>query len=84
MRTVQAAEAETHLAELLREVEEGESVAIARDGKAVAHLVPVSPEKDAGSRREAVEEFMRRQAGWEPARITAEEIVAWIREGRRM
>ena len=84
MRTVQAAEAETHLAELLREVEAGESVAIARNGKAVAHLVPVSPEKDARARKEAVEEFMRQQAEWAPARVTAEEIVAWVREGRRM
>ena len=42
MRTVQAAEVETRLAELLREVEGGESVAITRDGRAVAHLVPVS------------------------------------------
>ena len=84
MRTVQASEAERHLAELLREVEGGESVTIARDGRAVAHLVPVSPGKDAGARREAIEEFIRRQAEWAPARITAEEIVAWVREGRRM
>ena len=39
---------------------------------------------EAGARREAVEEFIRRQAEWTPAPVTAEEIVAWVREGRRM
>ena len=84
MREVGAIEAAQRLTALLDDVEEGESLAITRNGKAVAHLVPASPRRNANSRREAVEEFMRRQSGWEPARVTAEEIVAWVREGRRM
>ena len=40
MREIQATEAKTRLAELLRVVEHGETVAITRHGKPVAHLVP--------------------------------------------
>ncbi len=40
LREIRATEAKTRLAELLRAVEHGESVAITRHGKPVAHLVP--------------------------------------------
>ena len=39
MREIQATEAKTRLAELLRAVEHGEAITITRHGKAVAHLV---------------------------------------------
>ena len=40
---VSVADAKNHLSELLRSVEEGESVLITRNGKPVAQLVPPSP-----------------------------------------
>jgi prevent-host-death family protein len=40
MLTVGASEAETHLAELLERVAEGEEVLITRHGKAIARLAP--------------------------------------------
>jgi prevent-host-death family protein len=41
MREIQATETKTHLAQLLRAVERGESFAITRLGRPIAHLVPV-------------------------------------------
>jgi prevent-host-death family protein len=40
MREIQAIEAKTHLAQLLSAVERGESFAITRHGRPIAHLVP--------------------------------------------
>ena len=40
MREVPTTEAKSHFAELLRIVEYGESIAITRHGKTVAHLIP--------------------------------------------
>jgi prevent-host-death family protein len=42
---VSVADAKNHLSELLRSVEEGESVVITRNGKPVAQLVPPPPRK---------------------------------------
>lgn len=39
-RTVNILEAKTHLSRLVRSVEAGDTIAIARAGKVVAHLVP--------------------------------------------
>jgi prevent-host-death family protein len=41
MKTVNVHEAKTHLSRLLEEVEAGEEIVLARNGKAVARLVPV-------------------------------------------
>jgi prevent-host-death family protein len=41
MREIQATETKTHLAQLLRAVERGESFAITRLGRPIAHPVPV-------------------------------------------
>ena len=75
MREVQATEAKTRLAELLRVVERGETVAITRYGKPVAHLVP-APTQDRANREKAVEQFRRRRAGWERVTFSTEEILA--------
>lgn len=46
MRTVGAKEAKTQLARLIEEVNQGEEVAITKNGKPVALLIPVpSPQK---------------------------------------
>lgn len=49
MTTVNVHEAKTRLSQLLREVEAGGEVIIARDGKPVARLAPVT--QDAPARR---------------------------------
>ncbi len=82
MREVQATEAEAHLAELLRAVEHGETVAITRHGKAIAHLVPAS-DQELDQRKLAVERFRARRRQWRRIEMTTEEILASIREGRR-
>ncbi|MYH49816.1 MAG: type II toxin-antitoxin system prevent-host-death family antitoxin [Gammaproteobacteria bacterium] len=83
MREIQATEAKTRLAELLRMVERGETVAITRHGKAVAHLVPAVAQARA-NRDEAVERFRQRRAGWERVSFSAEEILAARHEGDRL
>ena len=82
MRQVTATEAKAHLAEILRNVEHGETVAITRHGKTVAHLTPAGPPGH-GGREEAVERFLRRRATWTRARISNEEILALRHEGHR-
>ena len=54
MRAVPTTEAKSRFAELLRVVEYGESIAITRHGKTVAHLVPAG-DRERASRKEAVE-----------------------------
>jgi prevent-host-death family protein len=44
MATASAYEAKTHLSELLRRVEKGESITITRHGVPVARLVPMAEE----------------------------------------
>ena len=83
MRQVQATEAKTRLAELLRVVERGETVAITRHGKPVAHLVP-APVQDRVSRERAVERFKRRRAGWKRVTFSTEEILAARHKGHRL
>ncbi len=44
MKVVNVHEAKTHLSRLLKRVDAGEEIVIARNGKPVARLVPVSAE----------------------------------------
>ena len=80
MKQVQASVAKAHLAELLDQVERGETVVITRHGKPIARLVP-----EQAQRKQDIEKAiagikeLRKQAG--PA--TIEEILAWRDEGRR-
>lgn len=83
MREVPATEAKTRLAELLRAVEHGETVAITRHGKAIAHLVPARAEDRAGRER-AVELFKRRRREWGRVAMSTEEILASRHEGHRL
>ncbi len=82
MREVPTTDAKARLAELLRAAEHGETIAITRHGKPVAHLTPVT-DQEGGRRREAVERLRawrrrRRRTG-----VTHEDIVEWIRASRR-
>ena len=82
MREVRATEAKAHLAELLRAVEHGETVAITRHSKTIANLTPAQ-DQDRDSRRSAVERFRSHRRQWRRIDMSTEEIVASIHEGRR-
>ena len=82
MREVQATEAKAHLARLLSEVEHGETIAITRHGKPIAHLVPAEAQARAG-RRAAVERFESWRAKWNGIDMSLEEILAARHEGHR-
>lgn len=82
MRIVTATEAKARLAELLRAVEGGETIAITRHNKAIVHLVPAQAQ-DHAARAAAVERFRRRRAGWKRIDMSTEEILAARHEGHR-
>ena len=82
MREVRTTEAKSRLAELLRAVEYGETVAITRHGKPIAHLVPAH-EQERASQKEVVERFRAHRRQWRRIRTTTEEILASIHEDRR-
>ena len=82
IREVQATEAKAHLAQLLSAVERGESFAITRHGRAIAHLVPATSE-DAAARRAAVLRFRARQKTWDKGSFSREEILAARHAGHR-
>ena len=82
MREVQATVAKARLAELLRDVERGESITITRNGKKVAALVPVEDE-EREQRRQAVERFKEMRSRWKPTDISVDEFMSWRHEGHR-
>ncbi|MDE2817869.1 MAG: type II toxin-antitoxin system prevent-host-death family antitoxin [Chloroflexota bacterium] len=82
MKKIQTTEAKARLADLLRMVERGETVAITRHGKTIAHLVPAHVQ-ESDSRKLAVERFRQRRAGWRRVAMTTAEILAARHEGHR-
>lgn len=84
MRVVPATQAKSKLAELLRLAEQGESIAITRHNKVVAHLVPAQAQERA-DRRGAVEQVRALRSEWGElgVRMTKEEILAARHEGHR-
>jgi prevent-host-death family protein len=80
VKKIQAVAAKARLAELLDEVERGDTIVITRRGKPVARLVP-----DPARRQRDIEQViadikeMRKHTG----RATVKEILAWRDEGRR-
>ena len=82
MKEITATEAKAHLADLLRSVESGETIAITRHGKAVAHLVPAHAVQHS-AQRSALEHFETRRERWKPAQATLDEILAWRHEDHR-
>ncbi|HEX2215884.1 MAG TPA: type II toxin-antitoxin system prevent-host-death family antitoxin [Xanthobacteraceae bacterium] len=80
MKLVQASAAKAHLAELLDDVERGETVVITRHGKPIARLVPEKSE-----RQREIEQAIAdiRALGRQTKGATIEEILAWRDEGRR-
>ena len=82
MREIRATEAKARLAELLRAVEYGETVAITRHGKPVAHLVPAS-DRERDRRKEAVARFRERRRRWRRIDMPTDEILAARHEDHR-
>ena len=74
MREIQATEAKARLAELLRNVEHG---------KTIAHLIPAYAQ-DRTEREAAVDRFLERRAGWRGVGMSLEEILALRHEGHRV
>ncbi len=93
MLQVQDKEAETRLSELLRTVENGETVAITRNGKEVAHLVPAAVDQldesesdndeKRAERKAAVEHFLKRRAEWTHKGMSIQEILEVRHQGLR-
>ncbi|MCC6195310.1 MAG: type II toxin-antitoxin system prevent-host-death family antitoxin [Burkholderiales bacterium] len=84
MEEVGVYEAKTHLPELLARVERGERIVITRHGKPVAELVPPVPH-DPQRIRDAMERLRaaRAKLAKRGIKITREEIVSWVHEGRK-
>jgi prevent-host-death family protein len=82
MKQIQASVAKAKLAELLDEVERGETVQITRHGKPIARLVPDEEQRLADARR-AIEEIRQMRSRKDAPRATAQEILAWRDEGRK-
>jgi prevent-host-death family protein len=80
MREVQASEAKTHLAQLLDEVEGGETIVITRHGRPIARLAP-EPDAKREDIRRAIEEMKAARKG--AGKITVEEILSARDEGRK-
>jgi prevent-host-death family protein len=80
MKQIQASTAKARLAELLDEVERGETIVITRHGKPIADLKP-----HADSRREEARRAMTRikELRKHTGGATIEEILAWRDEGRK-
>ena len=82
MREIESTEAEERFADFLREVEQGETLAITRDGACVAFLVPAHDLKQA-ERDMAVHRLLEIRRQWAPTGMTLEEILAARHEGHR-
>lgn len=80
MKNLSASEAKATFFELLDQVEQGETVAITRHGKVIAHIPPDAAYRRARARK-AIEGIM--EARKTAPRVTTEEILAWRDEGRR-
>jgi prevent-host-death family protein len=80
MKQIQASQAKAQFAELLDQVERGETVVITRHGRPIARLVREDDERRADALRAMAEiKELRKTAG----RATVEEILAWRDEGRK-
>lgn len=80
MNRIQATEAKARFAELLRTVEQGETVVITRNGREVVHMTPAhEAEREYCAR--AVARFRRLRKKWEPIGMSVEELIQARHEG---
>ena len=93
MRAIPESEAKTRLPDLLTAVEQGETVAITRDGRAVAHLAPAAeptppattpqPTLDQLRAETPAENYQRWLAARGPISESLQEFLDWRSYGRR-
>lgn len=79
-RVVKVGEAKTHLSELLKLVEAGEEVIIARGDVQIARLAPID---EAARRKAAVDAFIEARDKAKIKPVTLDENLAWRHEGHR-
>ena len=82
MKTIQSTDAKAHLAQLLSDVERGETITITRHGKPIARLVPASADEQE-QRRAAVAELRQWRQNRLKTGMTVDEILAARDEGRK-
>jgi prevent-host-death family protein len=80
MKQIQASMAKAQFAELLDDVERGETVIITRHGKRIARLVP-DEDNIRNDVRRAIAEIKSLRKRVKP--VTVQEILEWRDEGRR-
>jgi prevent-host-death family protein len=80
MREIQASDAKARLAQLLDEVERGETVVITRHGRPIARLVP---EHEPESKRKVIEDIRAFRKSLQGPPTTIDEILAWRHEGHK-
>jgi prevent-host-death family protein len=83
MRKVGSFEAKTKLAELLDQVEAGETITITRRGTAVAQLVPVRALDERARQRALIEEIKRWRVGKDRGAKPGSTVPELIKAGRR-
>ena len=79
-RKIQEEEARERFTELLDDVERGESIAIIRDGKKFAAIIPVEDDlwmEDPELRKQAVDRFKEARKSWKTKKVSLEEILEW-------
>ena len=70
--------------EMIARVESGETIAIMREGRVVAELLPESEAEFApDGASDPLARFREERAKWEPINATLDELLEWRREGLR-
>lgn len=82
VREIPTAEAKANFSAVLRMVERGDTIYITRHGRRIAVLQNV-PEDTVESRRAAALERMEKRRLQLPRQVPFEEMMSWIREGRK-
>lgn len=83
MRTIQSSFAKTHFAQILDEVEKGETVQITRHGRVVAKIVPQEERAEAERRRAAFDAIARFRKETPLTGITVDDLLSARDEGRK-
>jgi prevent-host-death family protein len=82
VREIPTAEAKANFSAVLRMVERGDTIYITRHGRRIAVLQNV-PEDTVQARRAAALERMEKRRLQLPRQVSFEEMMSWIREGRK-
>ncbi len=78
---VPVAEAKAKFSEMLRRAGEGEEIVVTSHGRPVARIVP--PADARPTREQWIADLMELRRSGKTIKATRDEVVGWIREGRR-